>query len=173
MAAAANRPHAMATIMSPNATKLLRNGKANDSTSEAGTSKSIWPHPCQAHRKYVCKGPMRSKARTHGSGNARMHGLGPSCALGRMNALHGNAQIIDNISISGRVVQYIVAIDVTRARFPADACFSGCSPILRCKWGWGLPLGFTHASGEPIARQLYSAHGAIHKPRGQATSYTP
>ena len=64
---------------------------------------------------------MRSKARTHGSGNARMHGLGPSCALGRMNALHGNAQIIDIIGISGRVVEYIVAIDVTRARLPADA----------------------------------------------------
>ena len=30
-------------------------------------------------------------------------------------------------SISGLVVEYIVAIDVTRARFPADACF-GLSP---------------------------------------------
>jgi hypothetical protein len=78
---------------------------------------------------------MSSKARTYGFGNTRIHGLGPSCALGRMNALHGNAQIIDNISISGRVVEYIAAIDVTRARFPADGCFSGCSQILRCKWG--------------------------------------
>ena len=26
-------------------------------------------------------------------------------------------------SISGLVVEYVVAIDVTRVRFPADACF--------------------------------------------------
>ena len=78
---------------------------------------------------------MRSKARMHGFGNTRVHGLGPSCALGRMNALHGNAQIMDNISISGLVVEYLVAIDVTRAGFPADTCFSGCLPLLRCKWG--------------------------------------
>ena len=77
-------PHAMATIMPPNATKPLRNGNANDSTSEVGTFKSIWPRPCQAHRRYVCMGSMRSKARMHGFGNARVHGLGPSCALGRM-----------------------------------------------------------------------------------------
>ena len=76
---------------------------------------------------------------------------------------------MDNISISGLVVEYIVAIDVTRAGFPADAYFSGCLPLLRCKWGWGPPLGFIHASGQPIARQLHSAHGAIRKPRGQAT----
>ena len=28
-------------------------------------------------------------------------------------------------SISGLVVEYIVGIDVTRVRFPADACFCG------------------------------------------------
>ena len=28
-------------------------------------------------------------------------------------------------SISGLVVEYIVAIDVTRVRFPADACMAG------------------------------------------------
>ena len=31
-------------------------------------------------------------------------------------------------SISGLVVEYIVAIDVTRARFPADACHSWRRP---------------------------------------------
>ena len=30
----------------------------------------------------------------------------------------------ENNSISGLVVEYIVAIDVTRARFPADALFT-------------------------------------------------
>ena len=35
--------------------------------------------------------------------------------------LHTTAQFIFNISISGLVVEYIVAIDVTRAQFPADA----------------------------------------------------
>ena len=33
-------------------------------------------------------------------------------------------KLISN-SISGLVVEYIVAIDVTRVRFPADAMFSG------------------------------------------------
>ena len=31
---------------------------------------------------------------------------------------------IKSVSISGLVVEYIVAIDVTRVRFPADACVS-------------------------------------------------
>jgi hypothetical protein len=31
------------------------------------------------------------------------------------------AQVSENMSISGLVVEYIVAIDVTRVRFPADA----------------------------------------------------
>ena len=35
-----------------------------------------------------------------------------------------------NISISGLVVEYIVAIDVTRARFPADALFCLLESIL-------------------------------------------
>ena len=32
-------------------------------------------------------------------------------------------------SISGLVVEYIVAIDVTRVRFPADACITGRWPV--------------------------------------------
>ena len=63
----------------------------------------------------------RSEARTHGIDNTRVHLLGPGCALGRLNARHGNAEITDNISISGLVAEYIVAIDVTRVRFLADA----------------------------------------------------
>jgi len=35
-------------------------------------------------------------------------------------------------SISGLVVEYIVAIDVTRVRFPADAYFDAAKP-------WGRP----------------------------------
>ena len=33
------------------------------------------------------------------------------------------------IGISGLVVEYIVAIDVTRVRFPADASISGAGPL--------------------------------------------
>ena len=32
-------------------------------------------------------------------------------------------------SISGLVVEHIVAIDVTRVRFPADACITGHWPV--------------------------------------------
>ena len=37
MVAAANRPHAVGTVTSPNAIQLLRNEKVSDSKSEAGT----------------------------------------------------------------------------------------------------------------------------------------
>ena len=51
---------------------------------------------------------------------------------GRGQIFHRNlnpnfAQIKLIISISGLVVEYIIAIDVTRARFPADAYFSAAS----------------------------------------------
>ena len=49
-------------------------------------------------------------------------------------------QISDAQSISGLVVEYIVAIDVTRVRFPADASFS-------LNWGIG---GLKLAGGVPI-----------------------
>ena len=39
------------------------------------------------------------------------------------------------MSISGLVVEYIVAIDVTRVRFPADACIA-VSMVL-CSYGVG------------------------------------
>ena len=39
---------------------------------------------------------------------------------------------ISTYSISGLVVEYIVAIDVTRVRFPADAFLSGSIVGLRC-----------------------------------------
>ena len=42
--------------------------------------------------------------------------------------MHSKGNIVcalrEVVSISGLVVEYIVAIDVTRARFPADAGFS-------------------------------------------------
>ena len=47
-----------------------------------------------------------------------------------------NCQPDENSCISGLVAEYIVAIDVTRARFPADACGAQCA-VLPC----GLPLG--------------------------------
>ena len=37
--------------------------------------------------------------------------------------------------ISGLVVEYIVAIDVTRVRFPADACIT--VPMVLCSYGVG------------------------------------
>ena len=47
-----------------------------------------------------------------------------------------NCQLDANRCISGLVAEYIVAIDVTQARFPADACGVQCA-VLLC----GLPLG--------------------------------
>jgi hypothetical protein len=42
------------------------------------------------------------------------------------------ARILSN-SISGLVVEYIVAIDVTRVRFPADA-FDGNASTIQSRW---------------------------------------
>ena len=47
-----------------------------------------------------------------------------------------NCQLDENSCISGLVAEYIVAIDVTRAQFPADAGGAQCA-VLPC----GLPLG--------------------------------
>ena len=53
-------------------------------------------------------------------------------ALGHRAALQPlNFCIIS--SISGLVVEYIVAIDVTRVRFPAHACFTPC--LVKGHWG--------------------------------------
>ena len=49
---------------------------------------------------------------------------GPAPLLGR----HSNIAKISTYGISGLVVEYIVAIDVTRVRFPADAF-----PLLLCE----------------------------------------
>ena len=53
-------------------------------------------------------------------------------APGRILSLHSHG-------ISGLVVEYIVAIDVTRVRFPADALFSrtwGCARFLTGAMDW-------------------------------------
>ena len=47
-------------------------------------------------------------------------------------------------SISGLVVEYIVAIDVTRVRFPADACMSMDAPSLLASARAALFLVETH-----------------------------
>ena len=64
--------------------------------------------------------------------NPKVPGSKPGSAILRLFALDLAARnwhpeiytLDDNISISGLVVEYIVAIDVTRVRFPADALFS-------------------------------------------------
>ena len=52
---------------------------------------------------------------------------------------------LDVASISGLVVEYIVAIDVTRVRFPADAlqALHGVAPLLP---GWWLGGAVAHRS---------------------------
>ena len=46
----------------------------------------------------------------------------PTCQIHAPQAwLESGRNVKKNISISGLVVEYIVAIDVTRVRFPADA----------------------------------------------------
>jgi hypothetical protein len=48
---------------------------------------------------------------------------GPSSVFSRRIGGPANVQVPDTNGISGLVVEYVVAIDVTRVRFPADAAF--------------------------------------------------
>ena len=72
------------------------------------------------------------------------------CADGIGRLLHPRACHCANknpelLSISGLVAEYIVAIDVTRVRFPADALI--CYTSFACFW-WGE----RHEDERPIAR---------------------
>ena len=64
------------------------------------------------------------------------------------------------ISISGLVVEYIVAIDVTRVRFPADACYVLVSAFF-CRFSvahvcHGRPRGMDTLGIEPRASRMLS-----------------
>ena len=65
---------------------------------------------------------------------------------------HGCLECLECNSISGLVVEYIVAIDVTRARFPADALL----PLLICVYSHLIILAFTLAKSKFCAYKLES-----------------
>ena len=64
--------------------------------------------------------------------------LGPRCSGMRRRGRMGEALprllavLAFSIGISGLVVEYIVAIDVTRVRFPADAALIQIGVVRRC-----------------------------------------
>ena len=58
-----------------------------------------------------------------------------------------------SMSISGLVVEYVVAIDVTRVRFPADA-FLVFLKIMSGVAGKTTATGFEPARAEPIGFQV-------------------
>ena len=72
------------------------------------------------------------------------------------------------MSISGLVVEYIVAIDVTRVRFPADALLRFFSSplakscvLFRNKHAEKFAQGFEYQSRHQLARVNYQRSGAV------------
>ena len=89
------------------------------------------------------------------------------------------ASFIDIISISGLVVEYIVAIDVTRARFPAGACnmARSLSQVYAQQYDPCTHRNSAHRSGEHVHTHALSAarmHARTHiHTHTQTHTHTP
>ena len=66
-------------------------------------------------------GEKQRQLRSRHSDTAAVGELQPSALIASVCVTANCLQTSVNVSISGLVVEYIVAIDVTRVRFPADA----------------------------------------------------
>ena len=96
-------------------------------SSIAGMSRFTWWGLCKPPAYLLGWGRPSTRVAGHvelpeHSANAGCAGLRVQMSRPSLRPIWYSCDLTSDISISGLVVEYIVAIDVTRVRFPADAC---------------------------------------------------